>query len=180
MAERGEAGPGRLAEVPQLIEAIEGLLGVASAERAADGPLAGRHVLVTSGPTHEPIDPVRYIANRSSGKQGAAIAAEAARLGARVTLVTGPVSDVVSGALPAGVDGGQGRDGLGDAGGRARGASRRRRHLRRRRGRLARRPRGASRSSRSAARRRPGWSWSRTPTSSRPSPRRPSASGPRW
>ena len=56
------------------------------------GPLAGRRVLVTNGPTHEPIDPVRYIANRSSGKQGAAIAAEAARLGARVTLVTGPVS----------------------------------------------------------------------------------------
>jgi phosphopantothenoylcysteine decarboxylase/phosphopantothenate--cysteine ligase len=60
-------------------------------------------VLVTSGPTHEPIDPVRYIANRSSGKQGAAIAAEAARLGARVTLVTGPVSDIVSGAMPTAV-----------------------------------------------------------------------------
>jgi phosphopantothenoylcysteine decarboxylase/phosphopantothenate--cysteine ligase len=99
MAERGEAGPGRLAEVPQLIEAIEGLLGAASSAgtapgtaRTSGGPLSGRHVLVTSGPTHEPIDPVRYIANRSSGKQGAAIAAEAARLGARVTLVTGPVS----------------------------------------------------------------------------------------
>jgi phosphopantothenoylcysteine decarboxylase/phosphopantothenate--cysteine ligase len=102
MAERGEAGAGRLAEVPQLIEAIEGLLGVApslATARAAGGPLSGRHVLVTSGPTHEPIDPVRYIANRSSGKQGAAIAAEAARLGARVTLVTGPVST----PLPAGV-----------------------------------------------------------------------------
>jgi phosphopantothenoylcysteine decarboxylase / phosphopantothenate---cysteine ligase len=100
MAERGEAGVGRLAEVPELIEAIEGLLGPSSGGPAADGPLAGRHVLVTSGPTHEPIDPVRYIANRSSGKQGAAIAAEAARLGARVTLVTGPVT----GALPAGVE----------------------------------------------------------------------------
>jgi phosphopantothenoylcysteine decarboxylase/phosphopantothenate--cysteine ligase len=100
MAERGEAGPGRLAEVPRLIEAIEDLLGAAAGGHAQDGPLAGRHVLVTSGPTHEPIDPVRYIANRSSGKQGAAIAAEAARLGARVTLVTGPVS----GALPAGVE----------------------------------------------------------------------------
>jgi phosphopantothenoylcysteine decarboxylase / phosphopantothenate---cysteine ligase len=100
MAERGEAGPGRLAEVPQLIEAIERLLGISAAgSQAAEGPLAGRHVLVTSGPTHEPIDPVRYIANRSSGKQGAAMAAEAARLGARVTLVTGPVSI----ALPAGV-----------------------------------------------------------------------------
>lgn len=99
MAERGEAGPGRMAEVPQLIEAIERLLGIPSAGRSQDGPLAGRHVLVTSGPTHEPIDPVRYLANRSSGKQGAAIAAEAVRLGARVTLVTGPVTE----ALPAGV-----------------------------------------------------------------------------
>jgi phosphopantothenoylcysteine decarboxylase / phosphopantothenate---cysteine ligase len=102
MAERSEAGPGRLAEVPQLLEVIEGLLGVASSPgvQAADGPLSGRHVLVTSGPTHEPIDPVRYIANRSSGKQGTVIAAEAARLGARVTLVTGPVST----PLPAGVN----------------------------------------------------------------------------
>src|SRR5262245_42189102 len=99
MAERGEAGPGRLAEVPRLIEAIEGLLGVSPGAQVA-GPLAGRHVLVTSGPTHEPIDPVRYIANRSSGKQGAAIAAEAARLGARVTLVTGPVT----GGLPRGIE----------------------------------------------------------------------------
>jgi len=105
MAERGEAGPGRLAEVPELVEAIEGLLGsrsvnVPSPRRIEDAPsarwggrsLAGRHVLVTSGPTHEPIDPVRYIANRSSGKQGAAIAAEAHALGARVTLVSGPTS----------------------------------------------------------------------------------------
>ena len=57
-----------------------------------DGPLKGKHVLITAGPTHEPIDPVRYIANRSSGKQGYAIAAAAARLGARVTLVSGPVT----------------------------------------------------------------------------------------
>jgi phosphopantothenoylcysteine decarboxylase/phosphopantothenate--cysteine ligase len=56
-----------------------------------DGPLSGKHILVTAGPTHEPIDPVRYIANRSSGKQGFAIAAAAARAGARVTLVAGPV-----------------------------------------------------------------------------------------
>jgi phosphopantothenoylcysteine decarboxylase/phosphopantothenate--cysteine ligase len=100
MAERGEAGPGRLVEVPELLGAIEEVLGSAAGApaciapeegvRSAGGPLAGRHVLVTSGPTHEPIDPVRYIANRSSGKQGAAIAAEAAALGARVTLVTGP------------------------------------------------------------------------------------------
>ncbi|HEX5958547.1 MAG TPA: bifunctional phosphopantothenoylcysteine decarboxylase/phosphopantothenate--cysteine ligase CoaBC, partial [Hyphomicrobiaceae bacterium] len=99
MAERGETGAGRLAEVPQLIEAIEALLTPSGATDRAAGALSGRHVLVTSGPTHEPIDPVRYIANRSSGKQGAAIAAEAARLGARVTLITGPVSR----ALPAGV-----------------------------------------------------------------------------
>src|SRR5690606_8402636 len=61
--------------------------------RTAGGrlPLEGRHVLVTSGPTHEPIDPVRYIANRSSGKQGHALAAAAQKLGARVTLITGPV-----------------------------------------------------------------------------------------
>ena len=57
----------------------------------SEGPLTGRHVLITAGPTHEPIDPVRYIANRSSGKQGFAIAAAAAALGARVTLVAGPV-----------------------------------------------------------------------------------------
>jgi phosphopantothenoylcysteine decarboxylase/phosphopantothenate--cysteine ligase len=100
MAERGEAGPGRLAEVPQLIEAIEGLLGVSPAQKTQHGPLAGRHVLITSGPTQEPIDPVRYISNRSSGKQGAAIAAEAARLGARVTFVTGPATS----APPAGVE----------------------------------------------------------------------------
>ena len=81
----GEFGPGRLAEPPVILAAIEAALGVA-------GPLAGRHAIVTSGPTHEPIDPVRYIANRSSGKQGHAIAAALAALGARVTLVTGPVT----------------------------------------------------------------------------------------
>jgi phosphopantothenoylcysteine decarboxylase/phosphopantothenate--cysteine ligase len=81
----GEFGPGRLAEPPEILAAIERLL-------AAPTPLAGRHVLVTSGPTHEPIDPVRYIANRSSGRQGHAIAAALAALGARVTLVSGPVS----------------------------------------------------------------------------------------
>ena len=89
MAERGEAGPGRLVEVPELIAAIEAELSPAVGGHA---PLAGRHVLVTGGPTHEPIDPVRYIANRSSGKQGHELAAAAAHLGARVTLVTGPVA----------------------------------------------------------------------------------------
>lgn len=80
----GEFGSGRLPEVPAIVAAIGGALG--------EGPLAGQHVLVTAGPTHEPIDPVRYIANRSSGKQGFAIAAAFAQLGARVTLVAGPVS----------------------------------------------------------------------------------------
>lgn len=80
----GEYGPGRLAEPPAILEAIRAAL--------AAGPLAGRHVLVTSGPTHEPIDPVRYIANRSSGAQGTAVAAALRDLGARVTFVTGPAS----------------------------------------------------------------------------------------
>ncbi len=95
MAERNEAGPGRLPEVPELVAAIEGMLeGRADADEqiAISSELSDRHVLITSGPTHEPIDPVRYIANRSSGKQGHALAAAAAEAGARVTLVTGPVS----------------------------------------------------------------------------------------
>lgn len=78
----GECGPGRMAEPAAILSAIMAAL--------ADGPLTGRHVLVTSGPTHEPIDPVRYIANRSSGAQGTAIAAALRDLGARVTFVTGP------------------------------------------------------------------------------------------
>ncbi len=86
MAERGEAGVGRMAEVPKIIAAIDRIL---AAPRK--GPLSGCRVLVTAGPTHEPIDPVRYIANRSSGKQGYAIAAAAQALGADVTLVSGPV-----------------------------------------------------------------------------------------
>jgi len=97
MAERGEAGLGRMAEVPQLLAAIERLLLEADALNAsreqgggAALAMAGRRVLVTAGPTHEPIDPVRYIANRSSGKQGAAIAQHARALGAQVTLVLGP------------------------------------------------------------------------------------------
>jgi phosphopantothenoylcysteine decarboxylase/phosphopantothenate--cysteine ligase len=92
MAE-AEWGPGRLAEPVEIAEALEALLARPAGEGAeAAGPLAGRHFLITSGPTHEPIDPVRYIANRSSGKQGHAIAAAAAAAGARVTLVSGPVS----------------------------------------------------------------------------------------
>jgi phosphopantothenoylcysteine decarboxylase/phosphopantothenate--cysteine ligase len=83
----GEFGPGRLPEPPAILAAIAAKLG-----GSPKGPLAGKHVLVTAGPTHEPIDPVRYIANRSSGKQGFAIAAAAARAGARVTLVAGPVT----------------------------------------------------------------------------------------
>ncbi|MFN3721546.1 MAG: bifunctional phosphopantothenoylcysteine decarboxylase/phosphopantothenate--cysteine ligase CoaBC [Paracoccaceae bacterium] len=80
----GEHGPGRMAEPLEILAAINAALG--------EGPLAGRHVLVTSGPTHERIDPVRYIANRSSGAQGTAIAAALRDLGARVTFVTGPAA----------------------------------------------------------------------------------------
>ncbi len=80
----GEFGPGRMAEPEAIFAAIAAAL--------TDGPLKGRHVLVTSGPTHEPIDPVRYIANRSSGAQGTAIAAALRDLGAKVTFVTGPAS----------------------------------------------------------------------------------------
>ena len=83
----GEYGPGRLPEPAAILSAIREAL-----DDGAGGPLAGRHILVTAGPTHEPIDPVRYIANRSSGKQGFAIAAAAARAGAWVTLVAGPVT----------------------------------------------------------------------------------------
>ncbi|BAR99073.1 phosphopantothenoylcysteine decarboxylase [Blastochloris viridis] len=85
MAERGESGLGRMVEPAEIVEAVMARL------IPAPGPLKGRHILVTSGPTREPIDPVRYIANHSSGKQGHAIAAAAAALGARVTLVSGPV-----------------------------------------------------------------------------------------
>jgi phosphopantothenoylcysteine decarboxylase/phosphopantothenate--cysteine ligase len=81
----GEYGPGRLPEVERIAGEIARML-------APAGPLAGRHVIVTAGPTHEPIDPVRVLANRSSGKQGFAIADALARLGARVSLVAGPVS----------------------------------------------------------------------------------------
>ncbi len=81
---------------PALLDPLEGQPDFAGDTPAdlepVDGPLTGKHILITAGPTHEPIDPVRYIANRSSGKQGFAIAAAAARAGARVTLVAGPVS----------------------------------------------------------------------------------------
>ncbi len=80
----GEYGPGRLAEPQAIFNAITQML-------EPEGVLAGRHALVTSGPTYEPIDPVRYLANRSSGRQGHAIAEALARLGARVTLISGPV-----------------------------------------------------------------------------------------
>jgi phosphopantothenoylcysteine decarboxylase/phosphopantothenate--cysteine ligase len=86
MAETNEAGVGRMAEPVEIAEAAFALLS------SSAGALAGKRVLVTSGPTHEPIDPVRYIANRSSGKQGHAIAQAAAAAGAQVTLVSGPVS----------------------------------------------------------------------------------------
>jgi phosphopantothenoylcysteine decarboxylase / phosphopantothenate---cysteine ligase len=80
-----EFGPGRMAEPAEILTAIEAAL-------SGEQPLKGRHIIVTSGPTFEPIDPVRYLANRSSGRQGHSIAAALAALGARVTLVSGPVS----------------------------------------------------------------------------------------
>jgi phosphopantothenoylcysteine decarboxylase/phosphopantothenate--cysteine ligase len=86
MAEAGEAGVGRMAEPTEIADAAERLLRPPQPQ-----PLAGKRVLITAGPTHEPIDPVRYIANRSSGKQGYAIAAAAQAAGAQVTLVSGPV-----------------------------------------------------------------------------------------
>lgn len=85
MAESGEAGTGRMAEPLEIVAAVTALLS------PGEKPLAGKKAIVTSGPTHEPIDPVRYIANRSSGKQGHAIAAALAKLGAEVTLISGPV-----------------------------------------------------------------------------------------
>ncbi len=86
MAESGEAGIGRMAEPAQILSAVLHLMD------GGEKPLLGKRAIVTSGPTYEPIDPVRYIANRSSGKQGHAIAAALAALGADVTLVSGPVS----------------------------------------------------------------------------------------
>jgi len=86
MAESNEAGEGRMAEPLEIVAAIEAMLD------EKPRPLAGRRIIVTSGPTHEPIDPVRYIANRSSGKQGHEIAAALAKLGADVRLVSGPVT----------------------------------------------------------------------------------------
>ena len=88
----GEFGFGRMAEVPEILQAVT--------RHFEKGPLSGRHVLVTSGPTHEPIDPVRYIANRSSGAQGTALAEALRNLGARVSFVTGPADF----AVPTGVD----------------------------------------------------------------------------
>jgi len=80
----GEFGPGRMSEPLEIVAAVE--------QKLCDGPLKGKKIIITSGPTHEPIDPVRYIANRSSGKQGSAIAAALRDLGADVVLVSGPVS----------------------------------------------------------------------------------------
>jgi phosphopantothenoylcysteine decarboxylase/phosphopantothenate--cysteine ligase len=92
MAESGEAGLGRMAEPLEIVAAIERHFESCLPAAANDKPLAGARILITAGPTHEPIDPVRYIANRSSGKQGHAIARAAAAAGADVTLVSGPVN----------------------------------------------------------------------------------------
>jgi phosphopantothenoylcysteine decarboxylase / phosphopantothenate---cysteine ligase len=84
----GEFGPGRMSEVADIVAAVEAYF----SERTQDRKLAGKRVLVTAGPTHEPIDPVRYIGNRSSGKQGYAVAAAAAALGGETVLISGPVA----------------------------------------------------------------------------------------
>lgn len=86
MAESGEAGEGRMAEPLEIVSAIEANFA------QAPQPLTGKKIIITSGPTHEPIDPVRYIANRSSGKQGHALATALAKLGADVRLISGPVN----------------------------------------------------------------------------------------
>jgi phosphopantothenoylcysteine decarboxylase/phosphopantothenate--cysteine ligase len=86
-----EFGPGRMAEPAEIVAAVERHFDSRN-NTLVERPLAGRRVVVTSGPTHEPIDPVRYIANRSSGQQGHAIAAAAAKAGAEVVLVSGPVT----------------------------------------------------------------------------------------
>lgn len=92
----GEFGPGRMAEPEAIMaairEALDAPLKLLPEAQVVPGPLLGRHVVVTSGPTHEPIDPVRYIANRSSGAQGAAIAASLRDLGAKVSFITGPAT----------------------------------------------------------------------------------------
>lgn len=88
MAEGGEAGAGRMAEPLEIVAAISDMF----IKENKSAPLAGKRAIVTSGPTHEPIDPVRYIANRSSGKQGHAIAEALAASGAEVILVSGPVT----------------------------------------------------------------------------------------
>ncbi len=91
----GEYGPGRMAEPMEIADAVETFF-----KGRMTGPLGGRRIIVTAGPTHEPLDPVRYIANRSSGKQGYALAAALARLGGAVVLVSGPTAL----AAPAGVE----------------------------------------------------------------------------
>ena len=140
----GEVGSGRLAEPHDILDAIER----AAAAMSSRWPAC--KALVTSGPTHEPIDPVRYIANRSSGKQGHAIAAALAELGAETLLVSGPTRE----PDPAGVAVRHVETAARDAGGLRGGAAGRYRGLRRRGRRLARRRRPATRRSRRTAARR--------------------------
>ena len=134
MAERGEAGLGRMAEPIEIVDAADALLAQHSRR-----PLAGKRILITSGPTHEPIDPVRYIANRSSGKQGYAIARAAAEAGAKVTLISRPGDASRSARRQGRACRDSARDMLGGRRSRAAGRCR---DLRRRRRRLARRRRG--------------------------------------
>ena len=161
MAETGERGLGRMAEPLEIAAAAERLLA-----GDADQPLKGLRMLVTSGPTHEPIDPVRYIANRSSGKQGHAIAAAAARAGADVTLISGPVSV----ADPSRCQSRESRNGARNADGRRAQFARGYCDFRRRGRRLARRHMQARKRSRSKpAKLRRSWRWSKIRTFSPPS-----------
>ena len=159
----GEFGPGRMAEPPAIVEAIEQAL--AEGTTLGDlldfspGPLSGRHIIVTSGPTYEPIDPVRFLGNHSSGRQGHAIAQSAIGAGARVTLITGPVglSD------PAGARRHPRRFGAGDAGGGRGRAARRRFHRRGGGRRLATRERRKSKDQKGLQRVLRSSAWSKTP-----------------
>ena len=132
----GESGFGRMAEPEEIFAAIQTCLASANPSSQA-APLAGKKIVITAGPTHEPIDPVRYIANRSSGKQGYAIARAARAAGAEVILVSGPVTL----AAPEGVRRYPRGNGAGNGGRRRCGAALRHFHRRRRRRRLARRRR---------------------------------------
>jgi phosphopantothenoylcysteine decarboxylase/phosphopantothenate--cysteine ligase len=100
----GWVGAGRMSEPPEILQAAEGLLAPGDRTLPGQGPLAGKHVVVTAGPTWEPVDDVRFLGNRSSGKMGFAVAAKAAERGAQVTLIAGPVALATPPGIAARVD----------------------------------------------------------------------------